>query len=157
MAALNTLIDKLPDGIETQIGENGVVLSDGEGQRLALAQSLLCKSEIILLDEVTANIDRESEREIRIALKKIMQSRNLAIISISHRIDFLQVVDRIIELDGGQAKRIQHMKNTLLNHHNDYIIEDLINYISMNISNYGKCMIRISVKYSYERKLYLRY
>ena len=104
LASLNTLIDKLPDGLETEIGENGLVLSGGERQRLALAQGLLRKSEIILLDEVTANIDRESEREIRIALKKIMQSRNLTIISISHRIDFLQDADRIIELDGGQIK-----------------------------------------------------
>ena len=105
IACLRNFIDSLPDGLDTDIGEDGLLLSGGERQRLALAQGMLRQSEIILLDEVTANVDRDAEREIRMALKGIMCSQKLTIIAISHRVDFLQDSDRIIELESGKVVR----------------------------------------------------
>ena len=69
-----------------------------------MAQGLLRDCEVILLDEVTANIDRDSEREIKDVLKQLKEKRNLTIITISHRIDFLKETDRIVVLENGRIK-----------------------------------------------------
>lgn len=103
VASLDGFIHSLPNGIHTNIGENGTMLSGGERQRLALAQGLLRKSEIFLLDEVTANLDRESEREILVSLERMMKSQEITIICISHRLDFLRGTDRVIELKDGKV------------------------------------------------------
>lgn len=86
---LKDFIGRLADGLDTQIGENGLLLSGGERQRLGLAQGLLRNSEIILLDEVTANIDTEAENMIMRILYELKKERGLTIISISHRLEFL--------------------------------------------------------------------
>jgi ATP-binding cassette, subfamily B, bacterial IrtB/YbtQ len=82
------------------------MLSGGERQRIALAQGILRKSEIILLDEVTANIDVNSERIIKNVIKDIMLKQNLTVIAISHRIDFLEDTDRIVILENGTISKI---------------------------------------------------
>ena len=82
------------------------MLSGGERQRIALAQGILRKSEIILLDEVTANIDVTSERIIKKVIKDIMLKQNMTIIAISHRIDFLEDTDRIVILENGKISKI---------------------------------------------------
>ena len=102
--SLDNFIGTLQDGLNTDIGENGLLLSGGERQKLGLAQGLLRNCEVILLDEVTANLDRVSEEEIKNVLRMIKQERNLTIITISHRIDFLKDVDRIVVLDNGCIK-----------------------------------------------------
>ena len=102
--SLENFIGTLQDGLNTDIGENGLLLSGGERQKLGLAQGLLRNCEVILLDEVTANLDRVSEEEIKNVLRMIKQERDLTIITISHRIDFLKDVDRIVVLDNGCIK-----------------------------------------------------
>ena len=90
--------------MDTDIGEDGLLISGGERQRLGLAQGLLRNCEVILLDEVTANIDRSSEKEIKDVLKRLKEEKNLTIITISHRIDFLEYADRIVILENGRIK-----------------------------------------------------
>ena len=102
--SLENFIGTLQDGLNTDIGENGLLLSGGERQKLGLAQGLLRNCDVILLDEVTANLDRVSEEEIKNVLRMIKQERDLTIITISHRIDFLKDVDRIVVLDNGCIK-----------------------------------------------------
>ena len=101
---LTAFLSRLPEGLNTDIGENGLLLSGGERQKLGLAQGLLRNCKVILLDEVTANIDRDGEEEIKNVLLKLKQERELTVISISHRIDFLKDADRIVVLEDGKVK-----------------------------------------------------
>lgn len=101
---LDKFVSGLHDGLNTDLGEDGLLISGGERQKLGLAQGLLRDCEVILLDEVTANIDRDAEREIKDVLKRLKEERKLTIITISHRIDFLQDVDRIVVLENGRIK-----------------------------------------------------
>lgn len=101
---LTGFLSKLPKGLDTDIGENGLLLSGGERQKLGLAQGLLRDCNIILLDEVTANIDRGSEEEIKNVILNLMEERDMTVISISHRIDFLKDADRIVVLENGRIK-----------------------------------------------------
>ena len=103
---LKQFFDNLPAGLDTDIGENGQLLSGGERQRLGLAQGLLRNCEIILLDEITANIDPESESRIRKILTELRQTKELTIISISHRMDFLSEASRIIKIADGMIEPI---------------------------------------------------
>ncbi len=100
---LKDFVTELADGLDTDIGENGLLLSGGERQRLALAQGLLRNSEIILLDEVTANIDAEAETMIMNILSSIKAQRNLTVVAVSHRLEFLACTDRILILNDGKV------------------------------------------------------
>mgnify|MGYP003314189408 CR=1 FL=1 len=101
---LTKFMEQLPKGLDTDIGENGLLLSGGERQKLGLAMGLLRGCKIILLDEVTANIDRDSEEEIKNVLLQLKKEQDLTLISISHRIDFLKDADRIVVLENGRIK-----------------------------------------------------
>ena len=94
---LSKFLTQLPNGLDTDIGENGLLLSGGERQKLGLLRG--CK--VILLDEVTANVDRDSEEEIKNVLLQLKQEQDLTVIAISHRIDFLKDADRIVVLQNG--------------------------------------------------------
>lgn len=98
---LSKFLTQLPNGLDTDIGENGLLLSGGERQKLGLAQGLLRGCKVILLDEVTANVDRDSEEEIKNVLLQLKQEQDLTVIAISHRIDFLKDADRIVVLQNG--------------------------------------------------------
>ena len=78
--------------------------SGGERQKLGLAQGLLRNCKIILLDEVTSNVDKNSEEEIKNILLRLKEENGLTLISISHRMDFLKDTDRIVVLENGQIK-----------------------------------------------------
>ena len=101
---LTKFMNQLPKGLDTDIGENGLLLSGGERQKLGLAMGLLRGCKLILLDEVTANIDRDSEEEIKNVLLQLKKEQDLTLISISHRIDFLKDADRIVVLENGRIK-----------------------------------------------------
>lgn len=101
---LDKFVSALQDGLNTDVGEDGLLMSGGERQKLGLAQGLLRDCKVILLDEVTANIDRDSEREIKEVLKRLKEEKGLTLITISHRIDFLEDVDRIVVLENGRIK-----------------------------------------------------
>lgn len=92
-------IRHLPDGLNTLIGENGVLLSGGQRQRIAIARALLKNAPILILDEATSALDTESERHIQAALEKLMQNRTTLVIA--HRLSTIEKADKIMVLDNG--------------------------------------------------------
>jgi len=92
-------IKKLPDGLHTQVGQNGVLLSGGQRQRLAIARALLRDTPILILDEATASLDSEAERHIQSALENLMQSRTTLVIA--HRLSTIEKADLIVVMHDG--------------------------------------------------------
>ncbi|MDD5581411.1 MAG: lipid A export permease/ATP-binding protein MsbA [Methylobacter sp.] len=93
-------IEKLDQGLDTEIGENGVKLSGGQRQRLALARALLKDAPILILDEATSALDTESERFIQAALQKVMNNRTTLVIA--HRLSTIESADMILVMDHGR-------------------------------------------------------
>ncbi len=100
---LEQFIKNLPQGIDTDIGEDGILISGGEKQRLSLAQGLLRNCEILLLDEVTSSVDAQSEASICETINDLRNKFNLTIISISHRLSFFEHTDAILQIDNGRV------------------------------------------------------
>lgn len=93
-------VDKLPDGLNTLVGDNGVLLSGGQRQRLAIARAIMKNAPILILDEATSALDTESERYIQQALEKVMQGRTTFVIA--HRLSTIERADRILVIDQGK-------------------------------------------------------
>jgi ATP-binding cassette subfamily B protein len=91
---------KLPDGLDTFMGEGGARLSGGQRQRLAIARALLRDSPILLLDEATSALDAESERLVQQALERLMSGRTTLVIA--HRLATVRAAGRIIVMDDGR-------------------------------------------------------
>lgn len=98
-ARCHTFIEKLPDGYQTVIGENGSTLSGGECQRLSIARALLKDAPVILLDEATASLDVDNETEIQEAISKLIKGKTVLVIA--HRMRTVENADKIVVLDGG--------------------------------------------------------
>lgn len=92
-------IDKLPDGIDTRVGENGTLLSGGQKQRIAIARALLKNAPILILDEATSSLDMESERLIQDGLETLMVNRTTLIIA--HRLSTVVHADCILVIEDG--------------------------------------------------------
>lgn len=99
MAHAMEFINKMDNGLDTVIGENGVLLSGGQRQRIAIARALLRDSPILILDEATSALDSESERAIQSALETLQQNRTTLIIA--HRLSTIEKADEILLVEEG--------------------------------------------------------
>ncbi len=104
-------IRQMPEGLQTQIGENGVKLSGGQRQRIAIARALLKDAPILVLDEATSALDSESERQVQAALENLMRGRTTIVVA--HRLSTIEKADRIIVLDQGRIIEVGN-HNSLL-------------------------------------------
>jgi thiol reductant ABC exporter CydC subunit len=95
-ARLGPFLASLPDGLDTQVGEDGLTLSGGERQRLALARAFLKDAPVLILDEATANLDEDTESEVLDAVRSFAEGRTLIVIS--HRPAVLRLADRVVRL-----------------------------------------------------------
>lgn len=92
-------IQKLPNGFDTLIGENGAELSGGERQRLSIARAFLKDAPILILDEISASLDVDNEKKIQESLNKLI--KNKTVIIISHRLKSIENVDKIVVIENG--------------------------------------------------------
>ncbi|MFC3552930.1 lipid A export permease/ATP-binding protein MsbA [Alcaligenes endophyticus] len=99
-ASLDQFVKSLPQGLETQVGENASALSGGQRQRLAIARALIKNSPVLILDEATSALDNESERQVQVSLEALMQGRSTIVIA--HRLSTVQKADMILVLDQGE-------------------------------------------------------
>jgi len=93
--------ERLPQGLETDLGERGVKLSGGQRQRVAIARAILADRAVLLLDEATSALDAESEKSVQLALERLMRNRTTLIIA--HRLATVQSADRIVVMDHGHV------------------------------------------------------
>jgi len=99
-AAIHDVIMEFPKGYQTLVGERGVTLSGGQKQRVAIARALLKNPRILILDDSTSSVDTETEAQIRVALKNLMEDRTTFIIA--HRIQSVMNADQILVFDKGK-------------------------------------------------------
>ena len=94
-------VERLPQGYDTPIGENGAKLSGGERQRISIARALLKDAPIVLLDEATASLDVENETKVQGALSRLLQGKTVLVIA--HRMRTVAGADHIVGLEDGHV------------------------------------------------------
>jgi len=99
-AYASEFIERLPEGMDTFLGERGVRLSGGQRQRLSIARALLADRAVLLLDEATSSLDAASEHYVQMALARLMQGRTTLVVA--HRLATVQNADRIVVMDEGR-------------------------------------------------------
>ncbi|HEV3365037.1 MAG TPA: ABC transporter ATP-binding protein, partial [Acidimicrobiia bacterium] len=109
-ARLATLVESLPDGLDTVVGERGYRLSGGERQRLTIARLLLAKPRVVILDEATAHLDSTSEAAVQAALVEALAGRTALVIA--HRLSTIRAADAIVVIEEGRV--VEHGTHTEL-------------------------------------------
>ena len=99
-ASAHDFICKLPDGYDTEVGSGGRGLSGGERQRISIARAILADPKILILDEATAAVDTETEKNIQASLKKLVKNRTT--LSIAHRLSTLRDADKLVVIERGK-------------------------------------------------------
>ncbi|MGW7415837.1 ABC transporter ATP-binding protein [Streptomyces sp. NPDC054863] len=99
---LDDLVARLPEGLDTQVGHRGVMLSGGERQRVALARALLRRPSLLLLDEVTSQLDAVNEERLREVIVEL--SRDTTVLVIAHRLSTVVRADRIVVMEAGRVR-----------------------------------------------------
>ena len=116
-AAAHTFIKSLPQGYETQVGEQGVRLSGGQRQRLSIARAMLKNAPLLLLDEATSSLDTVSERQVQAALNRLMEGRTTVVIA--HRLSTVIDADMIYVIEEGEVSE-KGTHQELLNNNKTY-------------------------------------
>jgi len=116
LANVDKIVESLPDGYNTIIGENGSKLSGGERQRISIARAFLKDAAIILLDEISASLDVENEMEIQNSINKLIE--NKTVIIVSHRMKSVEKADKIVVMNEGKVESVgrhdELLKNSIL-------------------------------------------
>jgi ATP-binding cassette subfamily B protein len=99
-AGLGELLDELPEGLDTLVGERGHTLSGGQRQRVAIARALLAEPRILILDDATSSVDATTESRIKAALAEVMEGRTTFVIA--HRLSTIALADEIVVLEDGE-------------------------------------------------------
>ncbi|WP_273327108.1 ABC transporter ATP-binding protein [Vallitalea guaymasensis] len=102
-ACCHSFIEALPDGYDTYVGEGGSSLSGGEKQRISIARAILKDAPIIILDEATASVDPENEKNLQIAIREL--TKNKTVIMIAHRLSTVKHADQILVINNGQVEQ----------------------------------------------------
>lgn len=109
LARLDSLLNKLPDGLNTEIGADGIHLSGGELQRLSIARALLKNAPLVILDEATASLDPENERDIQLAMQSLIANKTVLVIA--HKLSSIEYADKIVVMNNGEiVEQGQHQQ-----------------------------------------------
>jgi ABC-type multidrug transport system fused ATPase/permease subunit len=100
-AGLGELLDDLPEGLDTLVGERGLTLSGGQRQRVAIARALLAEPRVLILDDATSSVDATTESRIKAALREVMAGRTTFVIA--HRLSTIALADEVVVLENGRV------------------------------------------------------
>jgi len=99
-AGLGELLEELPEGLDTMVGERGLTLSGGQRQRVAIARALVAEPRILILDDATSSVDATTENRIKSALSEVMTGRTTFVIA--HRLSTIALADEVVVLEAGE-------------------------------------------------------